>query len=686
MINKNKIRTYLFYVILLLIISSIAILSYSAYLTVETQVADNFNQHQLILAREAAAGIENYTGSIQNTLHYMGRDLIKNPQNYQVIMEYNWQLMANRLLYLVYIDAAGKSIYFQPAELTDLPRDFSQTAYYKTLIKQTAPSPVPYISNVYSSLSGQNVIAIAIPLYTTGNQLQGILGAAINSNKMLEIFLSPIKPGQNGFAWLLDNNGNLLYHPHHEEMLGKNIFTSRGCEPCHPDFNLEKRLAASIKGGTVITYIPQSNQRRLLAYHPVRIGPRYWLVAVETPYMEVISLIESSFKTTSTLAVAIIFIILLTCLYMVNLQKKRVEVEKEAKDLRDLLEAISENSPIEIAIVDTEERYVYVNHFWEQISGVDRMIILGQQISEVQPALYENETFHRLFHQALQTGKPQGNIEISFLARIGIYNGKQVYKIFWIIPLSIIEKTVVRCALIGYNITELKRMERQLIQSEKLAASGKLAAGIAHEINNPLYGIQGCLDYLRKNLELNERDKKFVELSYQETERINKLLRMMHDFYHPSEEAMKPVAINELVRDVLILQQPALQQKQISLKTYFTEGIPLVLASGDQLKQVFINLINNAQDAMERGGELTITTYMQDNNEVISFSDTGPGVPDNLKEKVFEAFFTTKEEVKGVGLGLSVSYGIIKRHNGDIIVENAVPQGAKFLVKLPAMV
>lgn len=158
---------------------------------------------------------------------------------------------------------------------------------------------------------------------------------------------------------------------------------------------------------------------------------------------------------------------------------------------------------------------------------------------------------------------------------------------------------------------------------------------------------------------------------------------MLHDFYHPIEERMIAADINKLINDVLTLQHHSFKLAQIKLITNLDPALPKVLASEDQLKQVFINMVANAQDAMREGGELIISTNNEKDNVAISFSDTGLGIPAANKEKIFEAFFTTKKEVKGVGLGLSVSYGIILRHRGSITVEDVSPHGAKFIIRLP---
>jgi PAS domain S-box-containing protein len=370
--------------------------------------------------------------------------------------------------------------------------------------------------------------------------------------------------------------------------------------------------------------------------------------------------------------------------YSVALEREIEERTKELRESQQLLEAISESAPLEIAVVDSEGEFVYVNKFWEWITGISRGKALGSKVDELCPQLTSNPQFSQMMRRTFEDAQSQNHVEVNYKEQIGPYAGGEVNKIFWSIPFFGEDDEVNRAAFMGYNVTEIKRLERQLVQSEKLVATGKLAAGIAHEINSPIYGIQGCLESILNDTRLDPKDRRFVELSYRETQRITNLIRRLQDFYRPSDEVMVAVNVNEIIRDVLLLEASYLKQARIKVHTRYKRKLPPVLATGDQLKQVFINLISNSRDAMSGGGDLTIITKADNNSVLISFIDTGCGISKENQSKVFDAFFTTKREVKGVGLGLSVSYGIIARHNGRIEVESELGKGTRFTVILPA--
>jgi PAS domain S-box-containing protein len=233
------------------------------------------------------------------------------------------------------------------------------------------------------------------------------------------------------------------------------------------------------------------------------------------------------------------------------------------------------------------------------------------------------------------------------------------------------------------DLTEKKKMEAALIQSERLAATGKLSASIAHEINNPLYGIRSCLNHVlgAKN---DGVDLQFVRLAIKETDRIADLIRNMKTFYMPNEGGAQDIDINETLRDVFILNRKYLEEHMVKLRfspeeSYHIECIP------DQIKQVFINLITNAVEAMPEGGELFVSTQKseEDNTVSIVFKDTGVGIANDDLPQIFDMFYSKKPMVKAVGLGLSVSYGIIKQHGGSIDVESEEGKGTTFTVALP---
>ena len=228
---------------------------------------------------------------------------------------------------------------------------------------------------------------------------------------------------------------------------------------------------------------------------------------------------------------------------------------------------------------------------------------------------------------------------------------------------------------------KLKLAQESLIRSEKLSAVGQLAAGIAHEINNPLTTILGYVQVLELDISKDDKKFRYLKIMEEEISRVSKIVRGLLDFARQKEPELKLLDINEVIEDTLVITEHQLSRFQdIKLEKFLSSNLPKVLGDKAQLQQVFINLIINAAQAMYKGGTLTIRTrdlQIQSSKKVtyqilIDFTDTGVGIPKEIHSKIFDPFFTTKEVGKGTGLGLSLAYGIIEKHGGDIALESPV--------------
>ncbi len=250
----------------------------------------------------------------------------------------------------------------------------------------------------------------------------------------------------------------------------------------------------------------------------------------------------------------------------------------------------------------------------------------------------------------------------------------------------------------GKDITKRKQAEAELIRAEKLASLGQLAASVAHEVNNPLAGILVYLKllhkkYKEKTLQTAETENQLLKME-KELERTTRIIRNLLDFSRQSEPNMRPVNLNKVVEAALLLVGHQISLENIKLEKKLDTQIPLVLADFDQIQQVLINIILNANQAMPDGGSLTITTSIAEGIHIgesskktvrIDIKDTGVGIPQENLSKLFTPFFTTKEKGKGVGLGLPVVHGIIERHNGKIEVDSELNVGTTFSIYLELM-
>ena len=232
----------------------------------------------------------------------------------------------------------------------------------------------------------------------------------------------------------------------------------------------------------------------------------------------------------------------------------------------------------------------------------------------------------------------------------------------------------------------LRLTQEQLLQSEKMAAVGQLISGVAHELNNPLTAILGYSQLLSSAKYVNEQGADYVEKLYKQARRTHRIVNNLLSFARQQKPERLPVRINQVIEDTLALREYDLRVNNIHIHRDLEKNLPLTGADANQLQQVFLNILNNAVDAiLERSdrGDIWVRTSQGDRRIVAEFVDSGPGMQDT--HRVFDPFYTTKPVGKGTGLGLSICYGIISEHGGEISVKNAAGQGAAVRVSLPVL-
>jgi two-component system NtrC family sensor kinase len=233
----------------------------------------------------------------------------------------------------------------------------------------------------------------------------------------------------------------------------------------------------------------------------------------------------------------------------------------------------------------------------------------------------------------------------------------------------------------------LDTAQAQLLQSAKLAAVGELSASVAHEINNPLYAARNSLYLIEQDLPSDSPQRAFLEIAQNELGRIARIITRMRDFYRPARAELTPTSINDLLKETVELVHTHLRHSHVTVTNDLDPNLPLITAHGDQLRQVFLNIVLNACDAMPNGGELEVQThYLNSTNEqlptiMVQIADTGAGVPPEHLPYLFEPFYTTKPQ--GTGLGLAISAHIITQHEGQISVESTTGIGTTFTITLP---
>src|SRR5437763_3104441 len=338
---------------------------------------------------------------------------------------------------------------------------------------------------------------------------------------------------------------------------------------------------------------------------------------------------------------------------------------------RNLFESASDA----IVTLDANGRFTTFNHAAEIISGYRREELVGQWFA---PMLPDDELPKALAHfQKALTGET-GLFETSFYAKDA--NVRTIQVTYSTPQLDEEVLCVIR------DVTDQKMLQEQLIQSEKMSAIGQLVSGVAHELNNPLAGISAFAQLLLSEKRFPPDQRTAAEMIYAEARRASRIVQNLLTFARQHKPERTTTQVNQVLDDTLELRGYELRVRGIDVQRDYDEQAPETMADAHQLQQVFLNLITNAEQAMERSERdkqhLTVRTRRAGDALRIEVEDTGTGIPPNLLERIFNPFFTTKPTGSGTGLGLSISLGIVREHEGRIWAENAA-QGARFVIELP---
>lgn len=341
---------------------------------------------------------------------------------------------------------------------------------------------------------------------------------------------------------------------------------------------------------------------------------------------------------------------------------------------------IIEHSADAIITIDNDQKITSWNRGAEEILGWQRDEIIGKPIIEIVPdELIELKEIECIDFGMQYRGHVR-NYETERLAKNGEKKLVSLTESF----IRNNEDEIVGRSQILRDLTEIKMREEQIQQSERLATVGHMAAGVAHEVGNPLTAISSLVQVCQRKTEdlfLQDQLKKVRD----HIQRINKIVRDLVDFSRPSTMKAEQVQVNEIINSAVGLLQHDARCRDVDFQLSLSSSLPRISCVPDQIHQVLVNLLLNAVDAMKEveGPEVKITTKQQNGSAEITISDIGKGIKEEHKSRIFEPFFTTKEVGSGTGLGLSVSHGIINKMGGSIRVESSQGKGASFIIQLP---
>jgi len=358
------------------------------------------------------------------------------------------------------------------------------------------------------------------------------------------------------------------------------------------------------------------------------------------------------------------------------------EKEKELELLR--FSYVTEHTVNPLQITDTMGRMIYVNPAFEKASGYTCAELIGKN-----PNVFSSHKHSPKFWQKMWDTINRGELWIGEVENKR-KNGEPFFAQLLISPIINANGQIEGHFGIHIDITEKRNLDRQLIHTQKMESIGTLAAGVAHEVGNPLASISALVQVAQRSTR-DEFIKDRLELVKKQVTRISKIIRDLVDFSRPSNYELVFTDLNPNLKEAVEIVKVGKKAKNINFKVELDNSLPRLPLVADQLQQVFVNILINAVDAIsddpnasqKQAKEINASTYKDDENIYIKFRDNGMGIPAANLSKIFEPFYTTKKEGRGTGLGLWVSYGIIKSFQGDISVSSIVGKETTFLISIP---
>ncbi len=666
---------------LIIVISGLITLNIFFQQSLQMEIAEQFNKQQLLLSRSIAEHIKSYIQHEKEELLLMSRMLsgadVRSKGDFASLKNKVWGAHHEAIAADIgLITTKGDIFFFQG-------NDASLKPLVPYMLRQTR-NLGPGRTYIIETISALYIIS---PVYNSRGKPEGMLFFWTRIDDMAHNFVSSVKSGSRGYAWMMDKSGTLLYHPTQPGMVGGNIYKADStCFKCHMSFDLEKRIIEG-KASNYGRYIAPSGEDKIIAFSTVVIDNLSWIIAVSSPYSEVTRTTKHSMELYSYLIVSIFITTSIASAILIVFNKKRIkaeavahrkeELEKYAGELEERVskrtfELASEKEKLNtivsaigggIVLISREGKIEWANQMMTDMSGMD---ITGSSCEDICPDCSISE--------------PYAGDNIDTIIISNLFGQKDKYFQITTAPVKGLNGDLHGYIRLIQDVTEIKKMEEQIIHSEKLASIGRLAAGIAHEIGNPLTSIFSFVQILRE-MEEDDFKKESLETIYFHINRISEILKQLSGFTKMPAGEPKKCLVNEVIDTSINLIQYDKKAKAIAIVKELSPDIPETVTDCNQLSQVFVNLTLNAIDAMPDGGSLLVKSELKGNDIAIQFRDTGTGVPKEDLNKIFDPFYTTKE--KGTGLGLAVSYNIVKKMNGTLTVHSDLGKGTTFTITIP---
>ena len=365
---------------------------------------------------------------------------------------------------------------------------------------------------------------------------------------------------------------------------------------------------------------------------------------------------------------------------LVDITERRA-MEKQLHQQQEFARRLIDSFPDLIFVVDPARRYTFVSPKFKEVLGYEASDIIGHTFGE-RTHLDDRPAMVALFDDLIAGKQNFASIEVRVRHTQGEWRTLKCN----FSPLFNEQGKIEGVVVSGRDVTEVKRLESQLIQAEKLAAMGQMLAGVAHELNNPLTAILGASELLRDRQGVDDNTKRQLEMTHRQARRAARIVQNLLEFSRPASPQKKPLDLNVVIDRTLQLHDHSLRRNNVEVEFHATPGFPPIVGDANQLIQIFLNLISNAEHAIRevrQSGRVQIRLGRSGNRVFATVQDDGVGIKPEDLPKIFDPFFTTKRPGGGTGLGLSICMSIVREHGGNIEAASLPAGGAAFTVSLP---
>lgn len=684
----------------LIVLLFVIVFALYSYRGVEREMAKQFNREQRLLAQQTAMGIEQYMNDITNVLNLTSRiDHVAsgNPASISLALRNAFNSLKNKVAFVFWEDENGIMNFHYPRHV--LPGLEGKNFSFRTYFRVAKELGVPFVSDIIMVGGEENqdipdrfeTFIITFPIKGNDGRFHGVIGCAIDITNITAHYVAPIQPSESGYAWLVDETGLIMYHPN-PKWIGLNLYDVvldlkkkgykiEGIEDIKHGMELKNDGMYEI----VFPHYPSDQPtKKLLAFSSVHFLNRRWITAATSPYSEVINLMSDTFRNTLVLGSVSIAFVFIATLVLLRINKARATAYERNKWAERVLiahkrlETIFNGVPHYLVMVDSSFTITDLNQRLSDLYGRSRDDIIDKHCVVDFPEgerICDPDIIERCFKTGLIISERDKRMEVK---------GKPYFFDISAIPLYGSKKEVDYVVQYAVDITDKKALTEKLIQAEKLAAVGQMSAHVAHEIRNPLTSILLHSELLEDELKEHGNNTEAYNLLHIIQREIDRLSQVTDEYLsyarlpHPKKQAVNPEAE---IASVISMLLPELKRRGIEVSFTCPDKLPDIMIDRGQFRQLLINLIKNAEDAMPSGGNLDISLMEIKDNFLLLVKDTGYGIPQEISRRIFDPYFTTKEN--GTGLGLALVQYIANVHDGWVDVESQKGSGSTFIFSIP---